>query len=286
MKKILFTLSACGLCLFSCTKPDDGGNNKEPDPDPVVDEFVPELPADNSSDGVRHLVMLTDFTGSSCPGCPALLQALYAVLEDQTIASRVVMTAAHQFKDDDPAYFSDKKLYESFGITQFPSLVINLCDKYDVGVTNQSNLRSWITAAQSETPKAGICASVGVKDGVVYVNTRVKALEDNSFRVGAWLVEDGIYAVQSGTANDKYYTHNACLRVADSKLVNSFQGLRIGNLKKDATADHLFKIKLDPSWKSENCRVVVFVSAKNDSDDYAVTNVAATSSLEDTVAYK
>ena len=86
MKKILFTISVCGLCLFSCTKPDDGGNKPEPDPDPVVDDFVPELPSDNSSEGVRHLVMLTDFTGSDCPGCPALLQALDAVLEDETIA--------------------------------------------------------------------------------------------------------------------------------------------------------------------------------------------------------
>ena len=285
MKKILFTISVCGLCLFSCTKPDDGGNKPEPDPDPVVDDFVPELPSDNSSEGVRHLVMLTDFTGSDCPGCPALLQALDAVLEDETIAGGVVMTAAHQFKDTDPAYFSDKTLYQSFDITVFPSLVINLCDKYDVGVTSQANLKSWISAAQAQAPKAGICAAVGVKDGVVYVNTQVKALEDNTFRVGAWLVEDGIYAPQAGTANEKYYTHNACLRVAESKLVKSFQGLRLGNLKKDAKAEYLFKIKLDPSWKSENCRVVVFVSCKNDSGDYAVTNAAATTSLEGTIAY-
>ena len=120
----------------------------------------------------------------------------------------------------------------------------------------------------------------------MYVNTQIKALEDNTFRVGAWLVEDGIYAVQEGTANEKYYTHDACLRVAESKVVNSYQGLRVGDLKNGQTADKLFKINLDKAWKRENCRVVVFVSVKTASGDYAVTNVVATKSLNDKVSYK
>ena len=286
MKKILFTLSVCGLCLFSCTKPDDGGNNQEPGPDPVVDEFVPELPADNSAEGVRHLVMLTDFTGNGCPGCPFLLQAFDKLFEDKDLYSNVIMTAAHQYNADDPAYYADTKLASSFSIKQFPTLVINLSEVYDTQVTVQSNLKKWIGDAIAQDARAGICASVAVKDDVLYVNTQIKALEDNTYRVGAWLVEDGIYAVQEGTANEKYYTHDACLRVAESKVVNSYQGLRVGDLKKGQTADKLFKIDLDNKWKRENCRVVIFVSTKTASGDYAVTNVAATKSLNDKVSYK
>jgi hypothetical protein len=52
----------------------------------------------------------------------------------------------------------------------------------------------------------------------------------------------------------------------------------LGVIAKGERADHLFVMELDPSWKAENCHLVLFVFTTQ-RDKFTLTNAAKTQSL-------
>lgn len=64
--------------------------------------------------------------------------------------------------------------------------------------TSESGLRSLIDNSYNRSRAlAGIAASAQFDGGTLVVTASVKAAETADFRIGAWLLEDGIYGRQS-----------------------------------------------------------------------------------------
>ena len=128
----------------------------------------------------------------------------------------------------------------------------------------------------AEEAYAGIAVNSKYADGVITLKAVVKAAQTGNYRVGAWLLEDGLKGQQkdnSGLLEDWMHNLDDCVRIADSKASSSnFCGHSLGQIKAGETAERMFIMNMKKSWVPENCELVVFVSRENEKS-YSVTNV-------------
>ena len=125
--------------------------------------------------------------------------------------------------------------------------------------------------------KAGVSVNPMLyDDGTLVVRVSVKAAVEGDYRVGAWLLEDGIYGDQTDKDNvaggDKSYdTHENCVRLIDSRYDGEWAGKPLGTIKAGKTAEKTFVRNVKKAWKTENLHLAVIVSAA-DGSKYAVCN--------------
>lgn len=248
----------------------------------AISVAVPELPADPRPGHAvfAKKVMLSQFTGTRCPNCPRMTSVVRQVMEDQTIKDKVVFTSPHTFNSSDPGYI-DVPLAQAFQVSSYPCMVFDLTmsTTYTFSFT-----KDWLTKTINDCyalpAKAGIAVKSELIDGAngekqIAIHVAVKAQEEGNYRVGAWLLEDGIHAKQQnvGVPGD-YDTHNNVVRVADSKgMGSSYSGVDLGTIEAKKTAEHVFVMNLNPKWELKNCHIAIFVTSKNDKGMLPVVNV-------------
>ena len=120
-------------------------------------------------------------------------------------------------------------------------------------------------------------------EGYIVLNATVKAAQTAEFRIGAWLLEDGIYAKQTNGTEEWMNTHdNAIRQRVDSE---SLSGLDLGSLAAGEKKDAAMSLKISSTkWNRDNFKVMVIVSAKNAKGQFDVANVAICP-MNDVVAY-
>lgn len=273
----------------------------------AIDVPIPETPADPKpeSTSFKTRVLMTEFTTTGCAYCPNMKSLLHRTLEDAEYADKVVLTACHSGLINgkaDPAYV--KTTFDDFcSISGFPTVNFDMYYSFGNYTVSKSEVQGMIDDfhASKEAVAAGIAVNSSVDGDKMIVKATVKAAEDGVYRVGAFLLEDGIYAVQSGgSAEDWMNTHDDVIRFMDSKYYSSagkdqYFGHSVGNIGKGQTADYVFDWDLDVIWSEgalngelyggvywdefvmENLHLVVFVSTLGTDDKgnqyYYVNNV-------------
>lgn len=240
---------------------------------------VPELPADPNPDGRAFVrkVLLTQFTGTGCGWCPGMITIMGQMLDEEDYASKVELAAAHNFNSDDPCYLS-QRLDQAMGVSSFPYVV---ADMY-MGFNNYNSLIGLKRVVDDSYARsealAGICAKAELNDNTLVVHVGVKAGETRDFRVGAWLLEDGIYGKQSnytGLQGD-FDTHNNVIRMADSKVSSvDYSGYALGQIEAGKTGEHVFVIEMDEKWVKSACRLLLFVTTDETEQKLVVNNVVS-----------
>ncbi|MBR2162524.1 MAG: Omp28-related outer membrane protein [Bacteroidales bacterium] len=218
---------------------------------------TPEDPQPSSTDfKVRALV--TEFTTTGCSWCPSMKTVLHGVLENENTADMVVMTACHSSlvnSKKDPAYI--KTGYEDFsGMTGMPYV---FCDMY-YGFGYYTTLTSSDVTevfgelcAAKEGKAAGLAVTSSMKDGQLVIKATVKAAETGNYRIGAFLLEDGIYGQQTSATEDWMHNHDDVIRYIDSQYYTNsgkeqFYGHSVGNVDEGKTADYVFVWDLEKIW--------------------------------------
>lgn len=250
----------------------------------VVDVAVPKRPSDPqpASTSFHRRSLLMQYTGTGCGFCPNMMNAIHNMRNNE-YADRFVLAAIHTYNNTDPMYINSPGL-ENMNLTKdYPAAVVDM----KLFTANYSQVASLIDQSQRDSStEAGISVNTSYSNGSVVALVTVKAAVENDFRVGAWLVEDDIYAVQADYATGvtiDINTHEAALRLPDSRRgSNNYSGYDLGSLRVGESGDHLFTMQVEEGWKAENCRLVVFVTS---GPDYHVTNVIETESLTDTVVF-
>ena len=241
--------------------------------------------------------LLTQFTGTGCGYCPLMMNALHQVLTDPVYGDKVIVAAAHLYNEEDPCYLTEAKtLDNALGVTGYPSVYVDLNKSASANYTLAS-LKNCIDNAQARVEvKGGIAVNseYHAEEEYIVLNATVKAKVTTEFRVGAWLLEDGIYGKQSvypdpySDSGEKiqpldgvdFNTHNNAIRLANSKAANTdFSGFSLGTIEAGKTASREFAFKLKENgtgsktkWNHDNLRVIVFISTKEGSKWY-VNNV-------------
>lgn len=252
---------------------------------------VPELPDDPEPENTSFArrVLLTQFTGTGCGYCPGMITLLRSLMEDDEYASKVVLTACHSYNSDDPAYLLDR-LDQAMGVSSYPMVVADMYVSYN-NYNNMNGLMSVIDMAHGRSAaKAGISASAELNGNTLVVRASIKASQTSEFRIGAWLLEDGIEGRQSnynpGTWTGNYDVHDNCIRIADSRVSNSnFTGHSLGTIEAGETAEYAFVMTLEDGWVAENCHLALFITTPEDGEDYFSVNNAVSCSIDGEVSF-
>ena len=254
----------------------------------VVATAVPETPEDSAPESTefKSRVLVSQFTGTGCPNCPAMMNRLHPILEDATKSDDIVWVACHSFNNDDPAYLPTGRYSDHFG-GGFPSLNLDFAMK----VLNYESYTSdtvWgFISEQNQSKKdvaSGIAVNAKLVDGQVVAKVTVKAAETADYRVGALLLEDGIKKTQSSATADWMNIHDACIRYVDAGA--QAYGHKLGSIEKGQTSDYLFVWNLDSIWEKavvesqawdpfveENLRMAVYVVTTKQNNGQSLTYV-------------
>ena len=254
---------------------------------------APEAPQDNnpSKTNFKRRVLLTQITGTGCQYCPLMVNAVHLAMEG-AYGDDAVLAVAHTFNDNDPAYLWEAQtLDNSLGVGGgAPALFMDLNRNYSTNYTKYA-IDNNIQARLDEVAVRGgiaVNSEYHAEEEYIVLNATVKAKETTEFRIGAWLLEDGISATQS---NPNGYTpvdgvnfnvHDDCIRLADSKKTNTdFSGFDLGTIEAGKTASREFAFKLKTNgkggksyWNHDNLKVIVFISTKENGKWY-VNNVVS-----------
>lgn len=269
------------------------------------DEDIPEGPEDSDPTNLnfKRRVLLIQFTGTGCGYCPGMTSTLRSIMADEAYANDVILTAAHLYNQSDPAYLNGYRLDNAMGVSNYPSLIVDmhsLMNYYQIP-NYVETVQSFITNALDRIEaKAGIAATSVVEENTLIINATVKAAVDTKLRIGAWLIEDGIYGKQTnyGVAEGDFDIHDHCIRVADSKVNGvDYSGYAVGPvdeegnvlpMKKGETAEYVFSIDLKDKWVRDNCSIVLFVSApeKKNGTEYFYVNNVVKMPLEGQITYE
>lgn len=226
----------------------------------AIDVALPATPADpqpeNTDFKVRSLV--TEFTTTGCVYCPSMKRVLHEALDDAATADKVVMSACHSSLVNsvpDPAFI--KTDYKDFSKSTMPYV---FCDMYYGFGYYQSltsaDLRSLFSelVESKEDLAAGIAVAARLENDSMVAKVTVKASTTANYRVGAFLLEDGVKATQSSAGNDDWmHTHDNVIRYIDAQTFTNgksqFYGYSLGEIKAGETADYVFSWLLNDIWE-------------------------------------
>ncbi|MBQ1964926.1 MAG: Omp28-related outer membrane protein, partial [Tidjanibacter sp.] len=217
---------------------------------------------------------------------------------DEQYKDGFVLAEAHTFNDDmDPK--ADKVALKApysnmpnvFGVTTHPTVILNMSHSYSNNgrASNKENLQKFIDDARLSAPAAGISARSSIEGSTVIARATVKAAKAGEYRVGAWLVEDNLYATQAngvGIFDYDFDYHEAVIRIADSRHDSGgqlrYRGHTLGELAEGQVVDYVFTMELQSHWRAENCRLVFFVTG---GEQFNVVNAIETTSLNSSVEF-
>lgn len=254
---------------------------------------APDAPSDDNPDktNFKRRVLLIQFTGTGCGYCPGMTTTLREVMAEDYYKKNVVLVAAHRFNENDPAYLYGAPLDQAMGIASYPQIAVDMHTR--TGYTNYGSVTSLLKNAIARVDARAGIAATSVYDEetrTVSITATVKAAETNEFRIGAWLIEDGIYGKQSnkGYPGD-FNTHDHCIRVADSKVSGTdFSGHALGVIEAGSTAEYSFSIDVDSDWNADNCSLVLFVTSpeSRNGSKYFYVNNTVEMPLDGTIDYE
>lgn len=238
---------------------------------------VPALPKDSDADATdfRHRMLLVQHTGSKCPNCPRLMDVLKKLAGDEAYTSKYLHVASHSYKNDD--YNDDDAAYSSAASTlsralnlpgYYPWLTFNLTTNEALDL---AEIKAGIDELHKDVADAGIQASAALVGNTVYANVELKAAVSSKYRVAVWLLEDNIHSMQSGATASWQNMHENCLRaMAGSTKNESIYGKPVGTVEVGESYDFIASIDMEPTWKAENCKLVIIAVAGN--GDYDLVN--------------
>lgn len=240
---------------------------------------VVDLPADAepTKTDFKHRIILLQHTGTACPNCPSLMSTLKHLSEDSAYADRYLHVASHSYSESanypDPARNpAALQLSSTLGVSLYPWLTFNLSTEtaYEL-----EDIKEYIDELQQSKADVGIAASVSCAEGNIYANVAVKAAKGENYRVAVWVLEDGIFASQSGATAQWQNSHNNALRdMAGTEKLDRIYGRSIGYVEAGTTREAIFAVPMGSDWNSNYCEALIIVTAENNKGKFDVVNVA------------
>lgn len=182
---------------------------------------LPALPEDAQPASLEFLsrALILQGTGTQCGFCPNGKGGLKKFFSNYEQADRVCHLAYHSYTTYDPLYCeaADVIAFQT-GLRAYPNMMVNFCDDWGTTGLSIDGFVSFLNESVTEALKAD--AKTNVALSAVYnpetekisVQVGVKTKEPGLYRVTVALLQDSVYAYQSGAYSEADYTHNASVR--------------------------------------------------------------------------
>ena len=239
----------------------------------AITSSIPDLPLDKKPESTSFVkrVFINQFTGTGCGYCPNMIDVLTKF--GKTYPDKYVLAACHTYNDTDPAYL-DYSIDNAMSVGGYPCVVLNLDKTQKFQDYTKPALLKNMFLEDYGTGKVGTGIAVStLLDGEnIVIRAAMKVASEGKYRIGAWLLEDGIMAKQSGAGNDPI-EHNNCVRDIYSKNTGTDYSGRLHIMDAGESAEEFFLATMNSKWNSAKCHVVLFVCAQKTNGNYAVVNV-------------
>ncbi len=264
----------------------------------AVSVDIPETPADPEPERTdfKTRVLIVEHTGTECGFCPPMKTLIHKSMEDEAFADRIVLTNCHTFNSNDPAYFNENQFKEFNGVDGHPYLLLDsykAFNDYNQTPAFFKNMVGELYDAKNDV-SAGIAVNSVLSEDQAIIKVGVKAAETASYRVGAYLLEDGIKGNQTSATADWMHIHDGVISHVDAKYYAAsgsarYYGHSLGEIAKGKSGEYLFIWNLDDiqaerqtgcsrkAFVKENLRIAVFVTTvgadEKGNEFYYVNNV-------------
>ncbi len=211
-------------------------------------------------DSFHKRVLGTLGTGTWCSNCPTLMSPIHDFLET---TDDFVMSEAHY--GDIMDCTASSSVISLLGISGFPTLYLSMSSS-SANTINNGSTTAVINKAVSEklavAAKTGISVNTSYDGSVVCVRADVKVGETGQYRIGALLVEDDVYALQTNATEDWMNYHEAAICGSYPTSFSLTQTLD-SSATQQAGTDHMFYCEFNFSTlytvvTRDNCRVIVY----------------------------
>ena len=259
----------------------------------ATDIPIPDSPVDPQPESTdfKARILLTEFTTVGCSACPSMKTIIHDVENDATVADKVVFTECHSGLVNsvpDPCYIHNQNFEDFSKITGFPTVKLNLDKLLKDRLALKSAIEDLYTEVETIAP--GIAVNAVLQDEKVVARISIKARVASSYRVGAFLLEDGIYAKQTNATAEWMHNHDNVIRYIDSQYKSSFYGVPVADISEGNTADSMISWILEDIWEygtergeidggipwpernNDKLHMVVFVSMMDESGNPMVVN--------------
>lgn len=277
----------------------------------VINDAIPDRAEDPnpSSTSFKRRAMVMQFTGTNCPNCPYVIDALEQLATDATYKDLFTWAAIHTYNpESDPAAPHNKvdkqQLGSKFGIQYYPSYLVDISlDRQDGAYTNVAvnlaNIKKGIDNSVANPASAGISATMTLDENnrVLTARVSVKAKDAKVYNVGMWVIEDKIKGAQAGDATNDRVHDNAVRYVArgtDGSVNYIGYPLNEGKtMSAGQVVDYIFTVKLakddscekQPDMKFANGQLLFFVTTSV-GNSYTVVNSAVTKDLKTAMPFE
>ncbi len=258
---------------------------------------IPSRPIDSKPNSMafNYRAMFAQFTSLTCGVCPNILCAFETLSEDSEYGKHFTFAAIHSA--DEIANSTSEKMAADYNISSFPDVLYNLNSSISGSygyAQDLANIKGLINIGLSQTCRAAIAARTTFDGSTLLVRTAIKVAAKGDYRVGAWVVENHVYGIQTNynpnTAAELGYNlnyHKGVMRSIKSiQSGRDYTGFDLGTIAQGDTVEHLFDLSIDKSWVARNCQVLLFVTAKQSNGSYVVVNSVMTPSLEQGIDFE
>ncbi len=254
----------------------------------VIPEYTPDLPEDAQpqSYDFNQRLLIVDHTGVGCAYCPNMKSVLKSLEENTNYAHKFNIVYAYSFSQNEICYSSAAKTFWNYykevcsssymPLTGYPSATFNFCRNFAAA---PGHMQSKINEYWVENPSASVALAATIKDGKYVVNVEVKSAEAQNIHLALWVLEDGIYANQSGTTEAWMDNHHSVLRDCLTGASKSdISGIDFGYVQANTTMSRVYQFDMfeATAWKSENFKLIAVISSPNEEFDnrYEVIDTA------------
>lgn len=237
---------------------------------------VPQVPEDAEPDGkeFKHRMLLVQHTGATCPNCPLMMTSLKTLSENSQYNDAYNLVASHSYNggDRDNAYSEAAKTVSAiFNSGAYPELTFNLTN-VSTG-HNYSDICAEVERHMKASADVGISAAVETSGNNVIATVEYKFAKGSTYRIGVWLLEDGIFSTQHGADKNWMHTHNNALRMMYGEGQNDrLYGASTGDVKAGEKIEKVLKFQLEEGWKAENSKILAFVTEADAEGNYDIVN--------------
>lgn len=251
----------------------------------AMDDALPEDPYPSATDFSQKALLL-QHTGTKCVHCPMMVMGLRNLAGDAAYSSRFTLAALHSYSGDPMSNATVRAISDAYrGNNGWP---YTTADFKKNGVGNNSsiniitdNLKNLVDNELSASVPSGIASISQLNNRTLNLTLAMKAGVDGDYRVGAFVIEDGVKAEQDNAHTDvtgdaDFSTHNNVLRAAvGPDAEGTYTGIDLGSVKKGKTAYTTQELELGTGWKAENCRLLIYVAQKVDGQWICVNSAYA-----------
>ena len=252
----------------------------------VVASGTPTLPEDNNPESFdfNQRILLVDHTGAGCSYCPSAKSAFKSAEENSYYNYKFNVVYSYSFSSNELCYSSAARTLWTYfqqvcstgdKLSGYPSFTTNYCFNY----TGKYNVIDRINEFWDKDVTASVALATKRDGNKLVVNAAVKSSKSQHFKISLWLLEDDIYATQSGATATWMHTHHNVMRDAITGISSAdIAGVDFGYVTEYTTYERVmnFDLFIGSSWNINNCKLIAIISAPNSkyNNKYEVVNTA------------